>query len=112
MDDLERLVGCRVVSKEAVKSLWKGYGTIYRVKSDTSTFILKHISAPEDDSEANRQKIESYRVEERFYRTVSQQSTRIPKYITSDFRDSKNFLLLLEDLDSSGFPGRYSLGKG
>ena len=114
MNDIGQLFDCRVMSKTALKSLWKGYGQIIRVECQNNpSRIVKYISPPKDDSDANKQKIESFRVEEKFYQTFSHQTiARVPKYITSDFTRTESFLLVLEDLDDSGFPGRYSLGKG
>ena len=114
MSDIGQLFDSRVTSKTALKSLWKGYGQIIRVEFENNpSRIVKYISPPKDDSDANQQKIESFRIEERFYQTFSHQtSARVPKYISSNFTRSDSFLLALEDLDDSGFPGRYSLGKG
>jgi hypothetical protein len=109
--------GMQVV--EVLQNLWSGYGSILRVRledSDVSTVVVKHVRAPVggghprgwNSSLSHERKIKSYQVETAWYRNWGDrcgEQCRIPKFLAFD-REGSEVLLVLEDLDAAGFPGR------
>lgn len=124
MPDLERLVaratGAHAVELgERVQELWGGYGEIRRATlagAATANVIVKHVVPPSaagfSDAEArsHRRKLRSYEVESAFYRTYAPRcdaACRVPAAVHAG-APSDRTLLVLEDLDASGFGGRRS----
>jgi len=104
-----------------VQSLWSGYGSIDRIGLDgaeVSSVIVKRVQ-PGDGGHprgwntdlSHQRKLKSYQVESQWYRVQSNRDgptlARIPKCLgVTTERDET--LLVLEDLDASGFAGRRS----
>ena len=94
-----------VTRSERVQSLWSGYGEIRRAHlRDGSTVIVKDVHPPPRGDFAHRRKVRSYEVERHFYRHYAARcddACRVPRSLASD-----ESVLVLEDLDASGFTGR------
>ncbi len=109
----------RVELVEVVQELWSGYGKILRLDLEgahRSSLIAKHIAAPTERSHprgwvtdlSHDRKVKSYEVELHWYQHYSfrcGEPCRIPEFLASGSQGSDVFLLL-EDLDSAGFPIR------
>ncbi|MBY5991629.1 phosphotransferase [Ferrimonas balearica] len=102
---------------DTIQSLWSGYGSLERWRlSPGQTIILKRIAPPAQASHprgwnsdlAHRRKLNSYRVEAKWYRRTPLPGTpRQPNCVAVASLESET-LLLLEDLDASGFALRVS----
>ena len=104
---------------EDIQSLWSGYGKIMRYGlegSDRATVVIKHVRLPDkahhprgwDTDTSHQRKIKSYQVEIAWYHDWAQRcddSCRVPHCLASE-SDEDEFLMVLEDLDASGFPIR------
>lgn len=104
---------------ETIQSLWSGYGRIVRlglVGSERSTVVIKHVQLPANDKHpkgwntdiSHKRKIKSYEVETEWYRLLNRNCDILCKTPTclalESFQDE--VLIVLEDLDKSGFPIR------
>ena len=106
---------------EVIQSLWSGYGEIVRfglVDAKLSSVVVKHVNLPEGGNHprgwntdlAHQRKLKSYKVETEWYKTFSKEcdeSCKIPKCYALETKDSE-VLMVLEDLDASGFNERRS----
>ena len=106
---------------EMIQELWSGYGKILRLSLDggnRETVVIKHVSMPFESRHprgwnsnlSHKRKVFSYQVETEWYRqwsTRCDKHCRIPKFLAFD-RDVDNVLVVLEDLDSAGYPARLS----
>lgn len=105
---------------ETVQALWSGYGEIARYYSPKKDkhFIVKQVTAPEKVSHprgwntqaSHERKLHSYQVERSFYQeyaTLCDRFCRVPDTILV----AENGLLILEDLDESGFVVRRENGE-
>ena len=111
---------------QEIQSLWSGYGDIrrYDLKNGlVTTVVVKHVKLPglNDDSKAkhprgwntslsHQRKIKSYEVECAWYTKYSQlcnHECRVPRCFGVKQLDDE-FLIVLEDLDASGFSLRKS----
>lgn len=105
-----------------VQRLWSGYGEIVRYAlkgGDRDSVVVKHVrpgrvARDAADALSHRRKLRSYRVESAWYARWSErcdESCRVPACLAcASFGDET--LLVLEDLDAAGFPGRRaSLGE-
>tara|TARA_R110002096_G_scaffold86039_6_gene198398 strand:- start:700 stop:1692 length:993 start_codon:yes stop_codon:yes gene_type:complete len=104
---------------EVIQELWSGYGKILRIgleNSERETVVVKHVTMPLktrhprgwNSNISHDRKVYSYQVETEWYRTWSNQCDelcRIPKFL-SFCRDEDEVLVVLEDLDASGYPSR------
>lgn len=104
---------------EDIQALWSGYGMIsrYGLKgADRDSVVVKHVQLPEKSRHprgwntdlSHQRKIRSYQVETAWYRTWAQgcdSSCRVPLCLALAAADDA-FLMVLEDLDNSGFPLR------
>jgi hypothetical protein len=103
---------------EVIQSLWSGYGKIIRIALQGATqkkAILKHISFPIkgthprgwDSNVSHERKVKSYEVERSFYgyHASKQKDARIPHCWGTAVKGEET-LLVLEDLDESGYPVR------
>lgn len=104
-----------------VQSLWSGYGRIIRIGFDggeCSSVIVKHVQPGSgkhprgwDTDLSHRRKLKSYQVEAHWYRcqpdSAKAARARIPECHGVKTHGDE-VLLVLEDLDSSGFAGRRS----
>ena len=104
---------------EDIQTLWSGYGKIMRyglVGAEVETIIIKHVKLPDKAHHprgwatdlSHQRKVRSYHVESAWYRDWSErcdESCRVPAcYALQD--SEEEFLMVLEDLDASGFPVR------
>jgi len=106
------------IEEETIQSLWSGYGRIIRVRSilDDQTLIVKHIKFPTsldhprgwNTSYSHQRKVKSYEVELEWYRSyTSVDSAKFPKCYGT-FSQGDEHLLILEDLNESGYSIRRS----
>ena len=110
----------KAATKHAViQSLWSGYGEIIRVKlidGNAPTCIVKHIKPPGasqhprgwNSDHGHQRKLRSYQVEILWYNNWSQrcdQHCRVPHCYSAGQYDDEQ-VLILEDMDASGFPLR------
>jgi len=110
-----------VTHMEDIQSLWSGYGMICRYAlqgSDLDSVVIKHVKLPDrahhprgwNTDISHQRKIKSYHVESAFYRDYakdSDDSCRVAACYALDESDDE-FLMVLEDLDASGYPVRES----
>ena len=106
---------------EHIQDLWSGYGSIERyelIGSRRNSVIVKHVKLPTksnhprgwDTGLSHSRKIKSYEVEMAWYKTFSSQcnnNCRMPEPLALE-KEGEEILMVLEDLDSSGFPARKS----
>lgn len=104
---------------EVIQSLWSGYGKIVRyglIGAPMKSVVVKHVLLPEDalhprgwnTNISHNRKIKSYEVESAWYKNYASQCTancQVPKCYALETKTGE-FLMVLEDLDSSGFPSR------
>ncbi|MET0015115.1 MAG: phosphotransferase [Sedimenticola sp.] len=102
-----------------IQSLWSGYGSIDRyglIGSELETVVVKHVRLPErsrhprgwNTDRSHQRKLHSYQVETAWYRQWAQHCDdrcRIPRCLALEHHDGE-VLMVLEDLDSSGYPER------
>ncbi len=122
--DLEAVVlqaaGAReVTDTEVVQSLWSGYGQIVRCHvqgGPRPSVIVKRVQWPDDHDHrygwntdrSHQRKLQSYRVETAWYdryAPLCPDACRVPKNLALEAR-SDGVVMVLEDLDTSGFAGR------
>lgn len=113
-----RATGCsNPVKTETVQSLWSGFGSVFRINTGSGRLIVKHVSPPSgsvhprgwSSDYATARKLRSYDVEILWYRqhsSLCNDYCRVPKFHGA-FVDENTSVLLLEDLDDSGFPVRH-----
>ncbi len=106
-----------VLSVEPIQSLWSGYGEISRVSlKGHLPVVVKHIQLPDQVAHprgwatdlSHRRKMKSYEVECCFYQQYAEMcddNCRVPRFIGEESSESGT-LLVLEDLNASGFPMR------
>ena len=104
---------------ERIQSLWSGYGEIARYGLEGGTMltaIVKNVVLPEaanhprgwNTDVSHQRKVRSYEVEAHFYQQYAarcSQACRVPKSL-AQAQEGTERLLILEDLDASGFPLR------
>lgn len=110
-----------VSENNVIQSLWSGYGKIirYNLKGCASnSVVVKHVCLPKNDRHprgwntdlSHQRKIKSYQVETAWYRDYSglcNSDCRIPKCLALHTIGDE-VVMVLEDLDFSGFPRRKS----
>ncbi|MFD2166769.1 phosphotransferase [Thalassotalea euphylliae] len=109
--------------KENVQNLWSGYGQIVRIhsKKQQQQYVVKIVAPPANTSHprgwntatGHQRKLLSYQVESAFYQHYAchtDKKCRVPKLIARFTHDNKT-LLVLEDLDESGFFVRQEAGN-
>ena len=110
-----------VIAVEPVQLLWSGYGQIVRMRlagsATASSVIVKQISPPQagvsnvrgwSGDVSHTRKLHSYEVEMNWYRDWSSrcdQHCRVPECYAVDSAHGQ-CVIVLEDLDASGFPHR------
>lgn len=108
-----------IANTEVVQSLWSGYGQIVRCFLDGGTYpsvIVKHVAWPNasdhprgwNSDRSHQRKLESYRVESAWYDDYAArcfEPCRVPQRLALETR-SDGVIIVMEDLDASGFPGR------
>ena len=116
---LESTGASDITGMEVIQSLWSGYGKISRVKLKNSHFssvVVKHVHFPNEDNHprgwntdfSHLRKLKSYEIEVAWYQDWSKQcddSCRIPSCLALE-SDNDEVLMVMEDLDAVGFPGR------
>lgn len=104
---------------EKIQNLWSGYGTIMRYGlkgSNLDTVVVKHVRLPEQDKHprgwntdlSHNRKLRSYEVETAWYRqwsTLCDKHCYVPDCLALESK-GEEVLMVLEDLNSSGFQGR------
>ena len=104
---------------EDIQSLWSGYGKIMRyglTGGERDRVVVKHVKLPDrhhhprgwNTDRSHQRKVKSYQVETAWYRDWGQacdERCRIPQCFALE-SDEGEFLMVLEDLDASGFPLR------
>ena len=110
-----------ILGSSVVQSLWSGYGSIKRYElegSDYPSVIVKHVKPDQgahprgwNTDLSHERKLKSYQVEINWYESKSHCSkslyARIPSCLAAK-NESNEVLIVLEDLDASGFEGRRS----
>jgi len=104
---------------EDIQSLWSGYGKIMRYGLQNGmceSVIVKHVKLPDRSNHprgwntdiSHQRKVKSYQVESTWYRDYANacdERCRVPSCFALESSDNE-FLMVLEDLDASGFPIR------
>ena len=114
---LEKTGASGIQSKEVIQDLWSGYGKIMRLKlndTDISSIVVKHVKLPESNYHprgwntdiGHQRKIKSYKVETNWYQNHAQNSNARLPYCLAVEKQKDEVLMILEDLDTSGFPFR------
>jgi len=112
--------GAKALGKqEIIQELWSGYGQIIRIElidAPISSVVLKHIDLKSahvhprgwNTNLSHLRKVRSYEVELEWYRNWNHfENFKIPKCLGISSIENHH-LILLEDLDASGFPKRMS----
>lgn len=98
-----------------IQSLWGGYGELWRIElggADVPSVVVKWVKPPAAAARASershRRKCRSYQIETTFYRSHASRcdDTCRVAALRGSRSDSSEWLLVLEDLDASGFPER------
>ena len=111
----------RLMSLGVVQRLWSGYGSIERIGlagTDVPSVIVKHVQPGSgkhprgwNTDLSHRRKLKSYQVETHWYerqdKPIAATHPRIPRCFGAK-TDGDEVLIVLEDLDASGFAGRRS----
>ncbi|MCP5004053.1 MAG: phosphotransferase [Planctomycetes bacterium] len=114
-----RVVGTDIFKIEDIQTLWSGYGKIMRYGlkgGDRNSVVIKYVKLPDqrlhprgwNTDLSHQRKIRSYQVETAWYRDWAElcdDGCPIPHCIALE-SSSDEFLMVLEDLDASGFPDR------
>ena len=116
---LERTKADRITNRIEVQSLWSGYGSIQKIAlegTDFPSIIVKHVqpgrgSHPRgwNTDLSHQRKLKSYQVETNWYDSQKNKAgnnlARMPACLGTR-KEEDEVLLVLEDLDASGFAGR------
>ena len=105
---------------EVIQDLWSGYGEIVRVGltgTELKSVVVKHVKLGQGDHPrgwntdlSHQRKLKSYQVETEWYKNLSSfcdESCRIPHCLALETIKGE-VLMVLEDLNESGFDGRRS----
>lgn len=106
---------------ESIQSLWSGYGEIFRVQltpASLGTLVVKQIAPPVTEQHprgwntdnSHVRKLQSYEIETNWYRQWNHlcgNHSRVANHIASLSVENQS-IILLEDLDASGFIRRHS----
>ncbi len=104
---------------EVIQELWSGYGTIGRYRlsgAERQSVVIKHVHVSDpaghprgwNSDLSHQRKLRSYQVESAWYRQWSEscdENCRLPDCLAVASRGDET-LMVLEDLDASGFAGR------
>ncbi len=108
-----------IIESKVIQDVWSGYGKIIRIQLDHEerpSVILKEINLQSNDKHprgwnterSHLRKVKSYEVEQEWYAKWADQcntNCRVPKCYCS-INEGGQKLILLEDLDTSGYPKR------
>ncbi len=109
-----------ISSHQTLQSLWSGYGAIkrYALKDGQySAVIVKHVQVPAEPAHprgwntqrSHARKVRSFEVESQWYRSFSAECDHHCRVARCHATQTDGeFLMILEDLDASGFPLRLS----
>ncbi len=123
-NEIERIIlaatGARkLYNVDVLQRLWSGYGSIVRYQlegAEMDSVIVKHVSPPAERSHprgwdtdiSHERKLKSYAVESVWYRDFAKRCSpacRVPDCLQLE-SDGQQVVMILEDLDASGFPLR------
>jgi hypothetical protein len=110
-----------VTAMETIQSLWSGYGKIMRFtlkSAQQKSLIVKHVKLPDNRRHprgwntdvSHQRKVKSYKVESAWYGSWSKkcdETCRVPHCLAVSSTENET-LMVLEDLDASGYPSRKS----
>ena len=108
-----------ITDLEIIQELWSGYGEILRVHlagHSNGSVVVKHIQSEQakqhprgwNTNIGHQRKLRSYEVETHWYEQYSSESAaRVPQCLAVEHHDDE-VLIVLEDLDPSGYPIRKS----
>lgn len=111
---LQTTEASRMIVKEQIQKLWSGYGNILRValeEAKVQSVVVKHVQTPSLQNHprgwntdlSHQRKLKSYQVEMNWYQQYSRQcKARLP-YCYAIEKEDDQILMVLEDLDASGF---------
>jgi len=114
---LQKTGASSLFEKEIIQSLWSGYGKILRIgleNASVNDVVVKHVQLPNKKNHprgwnsdiGHQRKLKSYQVETTWYEKFSQNcSARLPHCLAVETQGDE-VLMVLEDLDESGFPIR------
>lgn len=117
---IQRTTGAITIGQPTtIQTLWSGYGSIDRYPlngADQNSVIVKHVRLPDysehprgwNTDTSHRRKLRSYHVETAWYRNWATRCTddcRVPTSLALE-QSENEFVIVLEDLDDSGFPVR------
>jgi len=114
---LQKTGASSLFEKEIIQSLWSGYGKILRIgleNASVNDVVVKHVQLPNKKNHprgwnsdiGHQRKLKSYQVETTWYEKFSQNcSARLPHCLAVE-NQGDEVLMVLEDLDESGFPIR------
>jgi hypothetical protein len=119
LDITRRTLGTDIFKIEDIQTLWSGYGKIMRYGmkgGDRESVVIKHVKLPDqglhprgwNTDRSHQRKIRSYLVETSWYRDWAElcdDNCFVPHCLLLESSDDE-FLMVFEDLDASGFPGR------
>ncbi len=108
-----------IADVHVVQNLWSGYGQIVRCRLEGGSHpsvIVKHVRWPDqrdhprgwNSDRSHERKLKSYQVESTWYGRYAQMcpdASRVPRCLALETR-ADEVIMVLEDLDSSGFAGR------
>ncbi|MEM9340680.1 MAG: phosphotransferase [Bacteroidota bacterium] len=108
-----------IIDSESVQTLWSGYGEIVRYRlagGKVPSIIVKHIQLPDvqdhprgwNTTRSHERKLRSYQVETCWYQHfayLTNEACRVPQ-VLKVINESPELLLILEDLNSSGYDRR------
>lgn len=108
-----------IVDTRVVQGLWSGYGQIVRCRLEggsQSSVIVKHVRWPDqrdhrygwNTDRSHERKLTSYKVESTWYDRYAHEcpdASRVPQCLALE-AETDEVIMVLEDLDSSGFAGR------
>jgi len=120
LDIIRNAAGANAIKLvEVIQELWSGYGTIKRYRlsgTERSHVVVKHVHFPDSTDHprgwntnlSHQRKLKSYRVERAWYSDWSSlcgADCAVPHCLALESRGDET-LIVLEDLDDSGFSGR------
>lgn len=111
---IRKVTGAADVREAGVlQVLWSGYGRIIRYElegADRESVVVKHVELPNNltGGLSHKRKLKSYRIESAWYKNWSErcsEACRVPGCLALEAQGDE-FLMVLEDIDAAGFPGR------
>lgn len=122
---IQQAVNAKAIEEyEVIQNLWSGYGKILRCKVlgaenvDLHSVVVKNVRLPKQTKHprgwntdlSHERKVHSYEVETHWYKTYNQEcktTSKTPQCFALD-SDGDEVLMVLEDLDDSGYEQRRS----